>query len=335
MNAPTLRHQFLIALITIASLEAMPAHAQTNASAAQLLFDEAKALTKKGDFAAACPKFVESHRLDPAGGTILHAADCHQSAGQLATAWTEYNVALSFAVRDKRADREKVAREQIAVLAPQLGKLVLTFTPEARAQQGLRIGVDRVPLDAAGWDAPIPLDRGPHTIELRAEGRRPTTVEVNVQDGATAKVAVVELGPEAPAMTSSPQPSSTTSEAPQDPGRGRRTLSLAIAGAGVVGLAVGGVFGVKAMSIGDQSGSCKLGPNGNGCPQSAVDDQESARSAATISTIAFIAGGALAAAGAVLYLTAPKATTSASARLPRLVATPTSSGALFTLQGAM
>src|SRR5688572_27163245 len=69
------------------------AHAQSSEARAQVLFDEAKSEAKRGNLAAACEKFVASHKLDPAGGTILHVADCHENEGKLASAWAEYNEA--------------------------------------------------------------------------------------------------------------------------------------------------------------------------------------------------------------------------------------------------
>jgi hypothetical protein len=301
---------FLVPWLAILGVSFLPSAASAQsasaAATAQLLFDEAKELVKKGDYEAACPKFVESHKLDPAGGTILHAADCHERQGKLATAWTEYNEALSFALRDKRADREKVAREQIAALAPRLGKLMVEVPPEAKAIEGLEIRIDGALFDRAGWDSPVPLDRGTHEILVSGPRRRTLRGEAAVEDGALARfvVAIPELEPEpehpAPAPTSTPDP-----ERP-DPGASRRTLGLAVAGAGVAGIAVGSIFGIRAASIGDQSHRCTLGPRGDGCPEDAVDEQDSARTSATISTVGFVAGGALLAAGAVLWLTAPK-----------------------------
>jgi hypothetical protein len=60
----------------------------------------------EGRVSDACPKFEESHRLDPSGGTILNLALCHEKEGKLARSWSEFNEASAFARRDYRADRE-------------------------------------------------------------------------------------------------------------------------------------------------------------------------------------------------------------------------------------
>jgi hypothetical protein len=78
---------------------------------------------------------------------------------------------------------------------------------------------------------------------------------------------------------------------------------------GVAGIAVGSVFGLLASSSASSSKNA-------GCPNctpaqftQATSDYNSASDDATISTVAFVAGGAALAAGAILFFTAPKATT--------------------------
>lgn len=287
----------LVFLALASSSPAARAQPGGNAAAAQLLFDDAKALVKKGDYAHACPKFVESHRLDPAGGTILHAADCHQSEGKLATAWTEYNEALSFAVRDKRSDREGIAREQIAALAPKLGKLTLSVAPESRAIEALALRIDGALIERAGWDTPIPVDQGSHRIEAAAPGYEAFQGTVDTTDGHETPFAV-------PALTRTP---AAVAPAPAPDGGSRtRTLAFVAGGIGLAGLAVGGVFGIRAIAIGDQRDQCKEGPNQNGCTHQQVEDQDTARTSATISTVGFIVGAVGLAGGVVLWLTAPK-----------------------------
>ena len=75
-----------------ASLAASPVMAQTSdeKAAADALFDAARDLMNAEEYAAACPKFQDSHDLDPAVGTLLNLGLCYKKAGQTASAWTTY-----------------------------------------------------------------------------------------------------------------------------------------------------------------------------------------------------------------------------------------------------
>jgi len=81
-------------------------------------------------------------------------------------------------------------------------------------------------------------------------------------------------------------------------------VGLVTAGVGVVGLGVGTAFGLVAKSKNDASNSS--GCNGNNCTSQAAATRRDALSAANVSTVAFVAGGVLAASGVVLWLAAPK-----------------------------
>jgi hypothetical protein len=83
-----------------------------------------------------------------------------------------------------------------------------------------------------------------------------------------------------------------------------RALGLVAGGVGVVGLGVGGAFGLSAMS--KHSDAKAAGCGGSSCQDatSQAQEQDAAR-AAKMSTALFIAGGALTAVGLTLYLVAP------------------------------
>src|SRR5688572_16682581 len=79
------------------SADAQPAR---DSAAAEALFEAGRADVAKGDFAAGCPKFAESHRLDPAPGTLTNLADCEERLGHLALAWTHWREALDLLSAD-------------------------------------------------------------------------------------------------------------------------------------------------------------------------------------------------------------------------------------------
>ena len=56
-------------------------------------------------YAEACPLLEESYQLDPAGGTLLNLALCHEATNRTKTAYDEYRLVLEKARADKRADR--------------------------------------------------------------------------------------------------------------------------------------------------------------------------------------------------------------------------------------
>src|SRR5262245_63210105 len=57
---------------------------------AEALFRAGREAAEKGDYASACARFEESHRLEPAAGTVFNLADCYEKRGQVASAWQRY-----------------------------------------------------------------------------------------------------------------------------------------------------------------------------------------------------------------------------------------------------
>ena len=88
-----------------------------------------------------------------------------------------------------------------------------------------------------------------------------------------------------------------------EPPRSRSVVPYIVAGVGAAGLVAGGAFGLAASSKHDAAASEHV-------QTTAIDEQDQAKSLATISTISFIAGGALLAAGVTWWLidTPPKKT---------------------------
>jgi hypothetical protein len=176
-----------------------PAHADPTASEqvlAQNLFEDARRLMNDGKYGEACPKFAESQRLDPGGGTLLNLAVCHEKEGRLASASAELQAALTLANRDGRKDRQQLARERLAIVTPKLPTITVTVAAGADVE-GLDIKVDDGTITRAAWGTPIAVDPGAHRIEASAPARKRWTAFVTIERPAQKeRIEVPPLAPE-------------------------------------------------------------------------------------------------------------------------------------------
>src|ERR1700677_967970 len=155
-----------VAALSLGTLAPGRAFAQDASSqaAAQALFEQARQLMADGKFAEACPKLVESERLDPGAGTLLNLGHCYEKNGQTASAWVTFKDAAAAAELKHRADWSKRARERATALEAVISKLTIDVPPEARVA-GLQVRRDGVEVGSAVWGTPIPTDPGDHAIE--------------------------------------------------------------------------------------------------------------------------------------------------------------------------
>lgn len=309
-----------IAVATSILFAAIPTWAGDPATA-QALFDQARELMTQERWADACPKLEESQRLDPGGGTLLHLAICREHEGKIATAWALYQDALDAAKRDKRKDRARIAQTRIDVLKSRLPRLRLRVAPQNKDLPGFRVSRDEVEVGEPQWGESIPVDPGTRSIVAHANGYKAWTSDVVIPGRAGETVVdVPELEPEqAPSdlpRARSPSPwHAASSSAPPARGDTQRTLGLVGAGLGVASVAAGSVFGLLAFSKHDEADRECRPPEHRLCTAAGLAAGEDSRTLGDVSTIAFIAGGALLTAGAVLYFTAPKPAAKASASL--------------------
>ncbi len=155
----------------------------------------------------------------------------------------------------------------------------------------------------------LTLDPGAHELTFTTAGQAPVTRSLILHEAEKDRretvvvgttPAVVPVSPAAPAPAPAPPAPSSWSTL--------RITGLAVGGAGVVGLALGGVFGGLAAS--DWSSVKNTCPTFKGCSATEVSNASSAATLGTGSTVAFIAGGVLAAGGVMLFILAPKSGTS-------------------------
>jgi hypothetical protein len=177
-----------ITIATPASAEPTP----TERALAQTLFDEGRKLMTEKHYAEACAKFAKSQELDPSAGTFINLALCHESEGKLATAWAEFNEALSQALRDGRSDREQAAREHIEKLKPKLNQLTIAVSDAAKVK-GFQVTLDGAPLREALWGVATPIDPGKHMVVATAPNKQTYSTSVSFEEPGVART--VELPP--------------------------------------------------------------------------------------------------------------------------------------------
>jgi hypothetical protein len=201
-------------------------------------------------------------------------------------------------------------------LAAALPTLVLGSTDEAGNDlRAVKVTMDGAPLVDTLDGRAVEVDPGPHAFRFESEGRLSVEKQLVLREGEKDRREVVVL----PSLHPQAQAPSASAPAPEPPPPPRpswwtpqRTLGVVTGGVGIVGLALGATFGALAAS--DQSmenSNCSAAS----CPNrpQAQADYRTGNDNATASTVAFVAGGALAAAGIVVVLTSRDA--SAPARV--------------------
>ncbi len=266
---------------------------------AEALFQEGRRLMNEGDYHAACAKLGESYRLDPAGGTLMNLAACHEREGKTATAWSEFKDALAQAIRDKRNDRIEEATKRIAALEPNLPGFRI-LVPQERAA-GLEVRLDGMRLGAASWGVRIPVDPGEHVVGARAPGHAVWTGHATAKAGATEEIRVPPLAPEKGAKPLSPSPA--PEGAREQPSAARPPFAgYVLAGVGVAAVGVGSYFGLVARAKKkDSEGEC----NASTCTPEGARLLEDANRAAWFSDAGFAVGLGSLAVATYLFVATP------------------------------
>jgi tetratricopeptide (TPR) repeat protein len=202
----------MYAFVLLFALSATP---DSPAARATELFNVGRAAMKANQFATACPAFAESHRLDPALGTLLNLADCYERLGKLSAAWVHFNEAAGWAARTHEADREALAKERSQKLKKQLGWLTLSADDVSEAL------VDGIPTPVTTQPISLPVDPGTHRVEVPAtatNGAWQTLVSLKVDGSARITIPplavqatppLAEVRPPEPAVVPNSAPSPT------------------------------------------------------------------------------------------------------------------------------
>ncbi len=324
----------LLVLVSIgAAAHAQPNAASQASTAAGALFDKGRQYLTAGKYAEACAAFEQSQRLDPQLGTLFNLATCNAHLGKLATAWGEFR---DIAQRDLNRTRRATAAREADRLAPRLPKLVIQLDPPVADATVTSNGVDVGAL--LGVESPV--DLGDYAIVARAPGYAEAQSHARITDeGKTVVVAITltrpVIEPPAPPVVERPAAPPPIAPSPPEPPPARRpVLGLAVlAGGGA--LLVGGLVVGKLASDRWNAAKAVCGSNLD-CATS--DDlsraqmyTDQARLRGDASTGLIIAGAAIAATGAYLWLRPP----APGAQSARLVPYAAPTGAGIALEGRL
>ena len=282
------------------------------AATAQGLFDRAIEEMKKGDLEAACPRLEEVTRLVPdALGAKVELARCYERWGRIASAWTQWTRVEALARRKGQADRQSEAAKRAGALASRVARLTVEVAPDAAAIPGLTVRRGPVDVGEAQWGTAVPIDPGEHEVVATAPGYvsfRTSVVVGTEGESRVLKIPALEKVPNDDASAPPPAAGRAPHEmTPERSGAGwRQPVGIAAVAVGGVGLALSGVLGALAIAKNNESngpGSCNA--ETDRCTFEGRELRRDALGLATGSTIAFVAGGLVAAGGLVLWLTAP------------------------------
>ena len=252
-------------------------------STAEELFREGRAALEANDTPTACEKLARSHELDPATGTLILLAFCHEKQGKFATAHREYLEAVKLAEASGDAERAKAARRFAENVRPKRHLLVIVAEGGAAS-----ITLDGEPLPRGLDKHEIALDPGSYVVAAGEGFQR--AVKIPTSAGRT----ILNVpSPPAPVETrAEPEPASFWSD---------NALAVAAIGVGIVGVGVGSYFGLRAFSKNDDSDAfCDADQR---CQPEGRELREDAQRSATISNIAFAVGLVGIGTGTVLLLT--------------------------------
>jgi len=189
--------------------------------------------------------------------------------------------------------------------------------------------VDGQPLARALDGSALHMDPGAHVFVFTEPGQAPVTQTFLLRESEKERKERIVIG--AP-PAAAPAPAGATPTAPTAPpaaaiearpGGGmssQKVASLVIGGVGVAGIAAGAVFGLLTISAANQQKTdCATAAT---CPNysQAASAHSGGETDGTLSNVTFIAGGALLAAAAILFLTGPSAADPSSPAVGLVVA---------------
>ncbi len=174
---------------------------------AEALFERGRKLMQSATtLDEACRTLAESLAYMDRGDTVLNLAECHRRQGKTATAWAEFDRALSHGSKVGFSEAVQAATKLRDTLATKLSRLTVTISAPTAALAGLTVEVGGTPWPRERWNTASAIDPGPVQIRAQAKGYTPFEVRVEIGAEKDAKTVVVVLEVEPPPPRPPPPP---------------------------------------------------------------------------------------------------------------------------------
>jgi hypothetical protein len=315
-----------LALLALASFcpglaEAQSAPSAADRATARRLATEGQIALKKGDYDTAADRFDRANDLLAAPTFLVRLARARAGQGRLVEAYEIYRKIIREGVGSDPPDAFKralvEAKLEVKNVEPRLAWVSVNVVGANPNLVEVRLNNAVIPSAALG--AQRPVDPGTLRARATADGYRPAEAEVQLAEGEHLPAIELRLvalpKSERPIEVSEAEGPIMTHDGGEPAFISQSTLSYLTLGLGAAGLAVGGVTGLLAYKRrSDLAGLCNppgespchiYDPDGSRRTEAEKTHHEM-NTYATAATIGFIAGGALAATGLILLITAPE-----------------------------
>jgi hypothetical protein len=324
-----MKHWLFLALLTWIALSPAAARAEPSAAdrtTARRLAVEGQIALKREDFDTAVDRFERANELVPAPSFLVRLARAKAGQGRLVEAYELYNKIIREGVTPDQPQAFQRAlddaKQEVKAIDPRLAWVSVTVVG-ARPDQ-VEVSLNGVEIPGAALGAQRPVDPGTVRAVAKADGFRSAEAEVELAEGEhgpAIELRLIELPK--PPPTAEKDPSRLMVDA-EPPFISQTALGFTALGVGGAVLIAGSITGILAlqkdgeiddmldcMSLANRpdlqaTGACYVDTSDDpGLPNRARALKADRNQMARLTNIGLIGGGALAATGLILLLTAP------------------------------
>jgi hypothetical protein len=333
-----MKYLLSLALLSLLSLQPAAVHAQDGPSAAdrataRRLATEGQVALTKGDFDTAADRFERANDLLAAPTFLVRLARARVGQGRLVEAYEIYRKIIREGVEPNKPDAFKRAladaKQEVKAVEPRLAWISVSVV--GANPNDVQVSLNDAVIPSAALGAQRPVDPGTLKVKAKADGYRTYETEVQLAEGEhlpPIEMRMTSLPKAEPMVAMKKDNTPVMDDNGGEPGfMSQSTLGYVALGLGGAGIVVGGITGILAYSRHQDLVNTPCAEKvGNHCwvldptpekQKEAQQTEQEMNTFATISTVGFIAGGALAATGLILLITAPDDpdTTTAAATL--------------------